>query len=115
MYIIIYVCCVEDPLPLSLFIYTFVVLRIHSRYKVDVARRLVPGALHVAYGQQDVQFQGPFPSGFSHDAAAHTVTITFSSGNAHLQIRSNNGFEVCVLQCVSISVNERERERERER
>ena len=77
-------------------------VRIHSRHKVEVAQRLVLGALNVVYGQQAVKFQGPFPSGFSLDTAAHTLTITFDSGNANLQIRSNDGFEVCVRVCHSV-------------
>ena len=36
--------------------------RIHPRFKQDVAERLVLGALHVAYGHNDVTFQGPFPT-----------------------------------------------------
>ncbi|KAK7478874.1 hypothetical protein BaRGS_00029855 [Batillaria attramentaria] len=68
---------------------------IHPRYKQDVAQRLTLGALHVAYGHDDVDFQGPFPSGFATDEAQHTLTIEYDHGHTPLDIRSNDGFEVC--------------------
>ncbi|KAK7478873.1 hypothetical protein BaRGS_00029854 [Batillaria attramentaria] len=71
---------------------------IHPRYKQDVAQRLTLGALHVAYGHDDVDFQGPFPSGFATDDAQHTLTIEYDHGHTPLDIRSNDGFEVCCQQ-----------------
>jgi hypothetical protein len=55
---------------------------------------LVLGALNVAYGQHNVNFQGPFPTAFLEISNSFDVTITY--GNAHLDIRNNGGFEVRV-------------------
>nr|KAG5691597.1 hypothetical protein BaRGS_023725 [Batillaria attramentaria] len=67
---------------------------IHPRYKQDVAERLVLGALHVAYGQNDVPFQGPFPTRFTRDDAQQKLTIEYDHGHTPLEIRAEDGFEV---------------------
>ena len=72
---------------------TLASIRIHPRYKQDVADRLVLGALHVAYGQTDV-FQGPFPSSFSLDLADHSLTVQYDDTVSRLEIRNNHGFDV---------------------
>nr|KAG5691596.1 hypothetical protein BaRGS_023724 [Batillaria attramentaria] len=68
---------------------------IHPRYKQDVAERLVLGALNVAYGQNDVTFQGPFPTRFTRNEAQHKLTIEYDHGHTPIEIRSQDGFEVC--------------------
>ena len=74
---------------------TLATTRIHPRYKQDVADRLVLGALHVAYGQTDVVFQGPFPSSFSLDPADHSLTVQYDDDTvSRLEIRNNHGFDV---------------------
>nr|KAG5691595.1 hypothetical protein BaRGS_023723 [Batillaria attramentaria] len=67
---------------------------VHPRYKQDVAERLVLGALNVAYGQNDVTFQGPFPTRFTRNEAQHKLTIEYDHGHTPIEIRSQDGFEV---------------------
>ncbi|KAK7107967.1 sialate O-acetylesterase-like isoform X2 [Littorina saxatilis] len=67
---------------------------IHPRYKQDVAKRLVLGALNQAYGHSDVIFQGPFPTAINANGDPHELTIEYDHGKTELDVRSN-GFEVC--------------------
>ncbi|KAL4233250.1 hypothetical protein ACF0H5_007934 [Mactra antiquata] len=68
---------------------------VHPRYKQDIAARLALGARNVAYGEHNVVFQGPFPTSYQTDHAQNLLTITFDNGTSHLQVNSNDGFEVC--------------------
>ena len=63
---------------------------IHSRYKADVAARLVRGALGVAYGREGVVFAGPLP--LSYSVADRQLVLTFNA--SAIDVRSNTGFEV---------------------
>ncbi|XP_070190149.1 sialate O-acetylesterase-like [Littorina saxatilis] len=67
----------------------------HPRDKQDVAQRLVLGALNVAYGRKNIEFQGPFPTAFEKDQDQKTLTIEYDHGHTPLDIRSNDGFDVC--------------------
>ncbi|XP_048239907.1 sialate O-acetylesterase-like [Haliotis rufescens] len=66
---------------------------IHPRYKQDVARRLVQAARAVAYKEQGVMYQGPFPKTVADNTAHHTINIIYNYGP--IMVNSNNGFEVC--------------------
>lgn len=68
--------------------------RIHPRYKEDIALRLSLGARNLAYGQ-DVEFEGPFPS--SYTLSGNGLVIEFDNGNANLDVRNTNGFEVSIF------------------
>lgn len=69
--------------------------RIHPRYKEDIALRLSLGARNLAYGQ-DVEFEGPFPS--SYTLSGNRLVIEFDNGNANLDVRNTNGFEVSIFE-----------------
>ncbi|XP_025099745.1 sialate O-acetylesterase-like [Pomacea canaliculata] len=73
---------------------------VHTRFKQDVSRRLVLGALHVAYGRSDVTFQGPFPTLFTNDASQRALIVQYDYGRTPLDIRATNGFQIC---CASSS------------
>lgn len=70
------------------------VFRIHPRDKQDVAARLVLGARNVAYGDNTVPFQGPFPTGFTANDVQQTLSIEYDQRRAELEPRSRDGFEV---------------------
>lgn len=74
---------------------------IHPTYKQDIAARLVLGARNVAYGEQDVTFQGPFPTAYTVNSAKHILTISFDNGTSSLQVKNHNGFEICCASTVS--------------
>lgn len=63
----------------------------YSTHKHDVVNRLVRGALAIAYQQKNATFRGPFPTRYS--ASGSTLTL-YLTPNAHLEKRSNQGFEV---------------------
>ncbi|XP_072168824.1 sialate O-acetylesterase-like [Diadema setosum] len=67
---------------------------IHPRYKQDVADRLTLGARSVAYGEEDVVFQGPFPSAVLR-VSTSDIFVEFDDGKAILAARGTNGFDVC--------------------
>ncbi|XP_071113642.1 sialate O-acetylesterase-like [Haliotis cracherodii] len=72
---------------------------IHPRDKQDIAERLYIEAMIVAYNRTDMLNQrGPFPSGFTEVLNKKTVTFSYTDANATIEMRTNNGFEVC---CVS--------------
>ncbi|XP_053397524.1 sialate O-acetylesterase-like isoform X2 [Mercenaria mercenaria] len=67
---------------------------VHPRDKMDVAERLALAGRAVAYGESNIDFQGPIPSKFTLNSD-HTLTIEFDHGNNPIEVRKNNGFEVC--------------------
>ena len=79
--------------------------RIHPRYKQDVAERLVLGALHVAYGHNDVTFQGPFPTAIRANVnTQHSLDIQYNHGQVQLTVKNTKGFEVSsIFFCKSLS------------
>ncbi|XP_067675402.1 sialate O-acetylesterase-like [Haliotis asinina] len=78
--------------------FTSPVGNIHPRDKEDVAERLYIEAMIVAYNRTDMLNQrGPFPLGFTEVVDKKTVTISYADANATIEIRTNNGFEVCCV------------------
>lgn len=67
---------------------------IHPRDKMDVGERLALAGRAVAYGESNIDFQGPIPSKFTLNSD-HTLTIEFDHGNSPIEVRQNRGFEVC--------------------
>lgn len=67
---------------------------IHPRDKQDVAERLSLSGRAVAYGDSNIDFQGPIPSMFTLNSD-HTLTIEFDYGNSAIEVRQNQGFELC--------------------
>lgn len=76
----------------GLYVYIFVVVyrSIHPRFKQDVAHRLVLGARAVAYGEENVSFQGPYPISFQLDQSSLNITFDQEISATH----SDNAFEV---------------------
>ena len=64
---------------------------IHPRDKQDVARRLVLGALNVAYHRTSVNFQGPVPTRATIENS--TVVLTYKS-MGKLKVSKKGNFEV---------------------
>ncbi|XP_015284889.1 PREDICTED: sialate O-acetylesterase [Gekko japonicus] len=67
---------------------------IHPRDKQSVAYRLHLGALAVAYGKENVTFQGPYPEQVLVDAALKILNVTYNQ-NIHLHHMDSKVFEVC--------------------
>ncbi|KAL8173776.1 UNVERIFIED_CONTAM: hypothetical protein K2H54_024831 [Gekko kuhli] len=67
---------------------------IHPRDKQSVAYRLHLGALAVAYGKENVTFQGPYPQQVLVDAALKILNVTYSQ-NIQLHHMDSKVFEVC--------------------
>ncbi|KAL4233116.1 hypothetical protein ACF0H5_007801 [Mactra antiquata] len=74
---------------------------IHPRDKQDVAVRLALAGRGVAYGENSLDFQGPFPSNFQTNN--HTMTIEFDHGTSAIDVRSNDDFEVCCTHAANYS------------
>ncbi|XP_064612568.1 LOW QUALITY PROTEIN: sialate O-acetylesterase-like [Liolophura sinensis] len=68
---------------------------IHPRYKQDVGLRLGLAAEAVAYGVENVHYQGPFPTSVTAHKNSGTLTIEFDHGRTPIEVRSNDGYEVC--------------------
>ncbi|KAL3882468.1 hypothetical protein ACJMK2_028805, partial [Sinanodonta woodiana] len=66
---------------------------IHPRYKEDIAYRLSLAGRAVAYSEQGLDYQAPYPSAFHLDDRSHTLNIEFSYGTVPIEVRSNDGFE----------------------
>ncbi|XP_011425300.1 sialate O-acetylesterase [Magallana gigas] len=75
---------------------------IHPRYKHEVAYRLYLGALAVAYHVEGINFEGPFPTSATIDNTHRHLTIEYDRGLHPIEVRSNQGFEVC---CVNHTTN----------
>ncbi|XP_064594993.1 sialate O-acetylesterase-like [Liolophura sinensis] len=68
---------------------------IHPRAKRDVGLRLGLAAEAVAYGVPNVRYQGPYPTTVSVNPTTGIVTIEFDSGRTPIEVRNNDGYEVC--------------------
>jgi len=69
--------------------------RVHPRNKLDVGYRLSRSGLAVAYGFQNVTFQGPLITSVTPAADSSTVNVTYSSvASPSIELRNPNGFEV---------------------
>ncbi|KAK6169983.1 hypothetical protein SNE40_018485 [Patella caerulea] len=71
---------------------------IHPRHKKIVCDRLALAGLSVAYHKTGKKFQGPYPSKITNHKTGSTVTVEFDHGKSPLDVRAQDGFEVC---CVS--------------
>jgi len=65
---------------------------IHPRYKSPIASRLALAARQVAYGEQGLDVQGPFPANFS--LTGHSLVVEYDTGSTVMDVRANTGFEV---------------------
>lgn len=73
-----------------------IVSSIHPEYKQDIADRLYTEAMIVAYNRTDMLTRrGPFPSGFTEVVDMKTVIISYANSKTTIEMRTNNGFEVC--------------------
>ncbi|XP_064594989.1 sialate O-acetylesterase-like [Liolophura sinensis] len=74
----------------------------HPKNKQDVGLRLGLAAEAVAYGVPNVRYQGPFPTTVSVNPTSGIVTIEFDSGRTPIEVRSNDGYEVCCSANVNV-------------
>lgn len=68
---------------------------IHPRYKHTIAQRLVLAGYAVAYNHRNVNYHGPFPSSYHYTNSTHRIQIEFDHGTNPIEVRSNDGFDVC--------------------
>ncbi|XP_071113687.1 sialate O-acetylesterase-like isoform X1 [Haliotis cracherodii] len=80
---------------------------IHPRDKQDVAQRLCTEGLAVAYNQTEmVNLRGPFPAAFRVPSVDNrTLVVTYNNQPMGIEIRSNDGFEVCCIQTPTTDVS----------
>eukprot|EP01006_Ploeotia_vitrea_P032955 TRINITY_DN65137_c0_g1_i1.p1 TRINITY_DN65137_c0_g1~~TRINITY_DN65137_c0_g1_i1.p1 ORF type:complete len:531 (-),score=48.51 TRINITY_DN65137_c0_g1_i1:29-1621(-) len=68
---------------------------IHPRYKQEVGRRLMLGALAIAYGKTETYWTGPLPQ-FATRHDQKTVAMGFSNlWKKRLEYKHTDGFELC--------------------
>ncbi|NXL68400.1 SIAE acetylesterase, partial [Chordeiles acutipennis] len=67
---------------------------IHPRDKQNVAQRLQLGARAVAYGEKNLIFQGPYPTGAILEATEGLLNVTYTQELVWRR-RDTPGFEVC--------------------
>ncbi|NXX55356.1 SIAE acetylesterase, partial [Scopus umbretta] len=67
---------------------------IHPRDKQNVAHRLHLGARAVAYGEKDLVFQGPYPTGAVLEVTRGLLNVTYSQELVYRR-RDTRAFEVC--------------------
>ena len=70
---------------------------IHPRDKTTLANRLALAGKAVAYGQNNLHYQGPLPTLLTADNELNTLTIEFDGGEGSdnvIEIRGTFGFEV---------------------
>ncbi|NXS39094.1 SIAE acetylesterase, partial [Balaeniceps rex] len=67
---------------------------IHPRDKQNVAHRLHLGARAVAYGEKDLVFQGPYPTGAILEVTRGLLNVTYSQ-ELVCRRRDTRAFEVC--------------------
>ncbi|NXK00570.1 SIAE acetylesterase, partial [Corythaixoides concolor] len=73
---------------------------IHPRDKQNVAQRLQLGARAVAYGEKDLVFQGPYPTGAILEATGAVLNVTYSQELVWRR-RDASAFEVCCSSGIS--------------
>ena len=66
--------------------------RIHSRYKADIADRLVLGALNVAYQQSELVYEGPKPLKYAVHRSNKSLLLHLQATG--IEQRTEHGFEV---------------------
>lgn len=68
---------------------------VHPRDKQDVAKRLVIGGLAIGYGIETEKYSMPHFTAFYIDIGYFSLRIEYDNSTSILDIRSNDGFEVC--------------------
>jgi hypothetical protein len=69
--------------------------RVHPRDKLDVGYRLSRAGLAVAYGFNNITYQGPIVADISIASDSRKVNVTYSSTvSPTIELRNPNGFEV---------------------
>jgi hypothetical protein len=69
--------------------------RVHPRDKLDVGYRLSRSGLAVAYGFNNISYQGPIVADISIASDNSKVNVTYSSTiSPNIELRNPNGFEV---------------------
>jgi hypothetical protein len=69
--------------------------RVHPRNKLDVGYRLSRSGLAVAYGYNNISYQGPIIADISIASDSSKVNITYSNSvSPSIELRNPNGFEV---------------------
>ncbi len=69
--------------------------RVHPRNKLDVGYRLSRAGLAVAYGYNNISYQGPIIADISIASDSSKVNVTYSSTvSPSIELRNPNGFEV---------------------
>jgi sialate O-acetylesterase len=71
---------------------------VHPRNKLDVGYRLSRAGLAVAYGYNNISYQGPIIADISIASDSSKVNVTYSSTvSPSIELRNPNGFEVCCI------------------
>ncbi|CAF4083979.1 unnamed protein product [Rotaria sp. Silwood2] len=69
---------------------------IHPRNKLDVGYRLSRSGLAVAYGYQNITYQGPIIANISIALDSSKVNVTYTNAtSSSVELRNPNGFEIC--------------------
>lgn len=68
---------------------------VHPRFKQDIAARLSLAARNIAYGESEVQYQGPFPTRYQLNTGTNQLTVSYANDKDYIQVKSSSGFEVC--------------------
>jgi hypothetical protein len=69
--------------------------RVHPRNKLDVGYRLSRSGLAVAYGYNNISYQGPIIADISIASDSSKVNVTYSNSvSPSIELRNPNGFEV---------------------
>jgi hypothetical protein len=69
--------------------------RVHPRDKLDVGYRLSRSGLVVAYGYNNISYQGPIIDDISIASDSRKVNVTYSiTVSPNIELRNPNGFEV---------------------
>ena len=74
---------------------------IHPRTKFDVGYRLSRSGLAIAYGQQNINYQGPIPRELARDSDDRINVTYWSTISTSIELRNQNGFDV-YLECITI-------------
>ncbi len=70
--------------------------RIHPRDKLDVGYRISRSGLAVAYGFNNITYQGPIIVNISVASDSSKVNVTYSNmASPTIELRNSSGFEAC--------------------
>ncbi|XP_072024346.1 sialate O-acetylesterase-like isoform X3 [Amphiura filiformis] len=69
---------------------------VHPRDKQDVGLRLSLAARGIAYGEESLVYQGPFPTKITVDESQLTILVMYDNiSSDHIKLVGASGFEVC--------------------